>query len=149
MQVYSLAGDAPTSSINPVNGVVIWLNLTNTASDVLTDPAVSDRFAWSLTQAIQKSVEGETTSVVIAWPRKDLKDSANDYAVLVREIAIGIVQSAQLDLGIRGIRVNLILCHSNQIEDINRTLKYFHGPDGGYVAGCTFDLRDGDLEASA
>lgn len=148
-RVISLASEIPPAVEVPLTGLVIWFNLADDASDVLTDPAVSDRFAWSLTQALQNSIDLETTSVVAVWPRKGLSPSANDYATLVREIAIGIVQSAQLDVGVRGIRVNLIFGHDDQIHDINRTLKYFHGPDGGFVAGCTYDLRDGAIEVPA
>lgn len=148
-QLISIAGNIPSTILPPAGGLVIWLGLENDTSEILTDPAISDRFAWSLAQALQKSVDGSATSVVAVWPFTRMKGSARDYASMVREIAIGIVQSAQLDFGSRGIRVNLILCHQDQIADVNRTLNYLHGMDGGFAAGATFDLREPVMETSA
>ena len=145
----SVEGRAPSDLVSPSTGVVIWVGLTDESSDVLTKPDASDRFAWGLIQAIQNSHQDVATTAVIVWPRKKLSQSANDYAFLVRDISVGVIQSAQYDLGSRGIRVNLILCFEDQIKDINRTLKYFHGENGGFVAGCTFDLRENQEVAIA
>jgi hypothetical protein len=47
----------------------------------------------------------------------------------------------QFELGVEGTTVNVVVVNSDQLQDLQRTVDYFHGPDGGFVAGCTFDLR--------
>lgn len=145
----SLAGIIPPTIENSYDGVIIWVGLTNEDSEVLSNPIASDNFAWGLVHAVQESCEGKATTAIVVWPREKLSKNSNSYAYLVRDISVGVIQSSQYDLGIRGIRLNLILCYEDQIKDLNRTLRYFHGKDGGFVAGCTFDLRNNSEEVVA
>lgn len=147
-QLVSLATPPSSSLALPDSGLVVYMSLTNNESAVLYDPSIASGFAWSLTSALQNSKDATASTVVIAWPKAHLSQSANEFASLVREIAIGVVQSAQLDVGVRKTRVNLVLCEEDQIEDVNRTLNYFHSDEGSFTVGCTFDLRESTIGAT-
>jgi len=119
---------APVELTAPT-GVIVWLD-------------ASEGSVVNLVQAIQNSLPAERLTVAAVWPERVASDSAAaETAMLMTEVATGVVQSLQFELGGEGTTTNLVVMNVDQVRDLQRTVDYFHGSDGGFVAGCTFDLR--------
>jgi hypothetical protein len=56
------------------------------------------------------------------------------------EAVRGVVGSATLELG-PGFKVNAVVTEAGSEVDLEPTLSFLGGPDAGFVAGSTFDLR--------
>jgi len=116
-------------------GVVVWLDAC--------ESSVVD-----LVQTIQECLPTERLTVASVWPEGIAIDSSQaEKAMVMTEVAAGVVQSLQFELGVEGTTTNLVVVNSGQVQDLQRTVDYFHGPDGGFVAGCTFDLRPPEVGA--
>ena len=101
-----------------------------------------------LVHTIQDCLPTHRLTVAAVWPQDVAAHSARaEKAMLMTEVATGVVQSLQFELGVEGTTVNVVVVNSDQLQDLQRTVDYFHGPDGGFVAGCTFDLRPQGLRA--
>jgi hypothetical protein len=138
----------PDASIaDSAKGGVVWLSV-----DGLDDLGGDAGLARSVTAttlelvaALQRRLAaGETTvSVAVSWPTADMTDEGRVAAEVLTEVARGVVQSLLLESGAAGIRSNVIVCDADQEADLKDTLEFIGGPDGGYTAGATIDLRTG------
>jgi hypothetical protein len=101
-----------------------------------------------LVGAVQRCLPTERLTVVAVWPAGASTDTTQlERARLTTEVATGVVQSLQFELGAEGTTTNLVVSRVDQVEDVQLTVDYFHGPDGGFVAGCTFDIRATEVGA--
>jgi hypothetical protein len=126
------AAQAP-EQLAPPAGRVVWLNIR--------DASVAD-----LVGAVQRCLPTDRLTVAVVWPMRSSTDPAlEERGRLMTAVATGVVQSVQFELGAEGTTANVVVVSDHQVEDVQLTIDYFHGPDGGFVAGCTFDLRPVEL----
>jgi len=123
-------GDASAPvELNAPTGVIIWLD-------------ACEGSVVNLVQTVQNCLPTDRLTVAAVWPERVAIDStAAETALLMTQVAIGVVQSLQFELGGEGTTTNVVVVNFDQVPDLQRTVDYFHGPGGGFVAGCTFDLR--------
>jgi hypothetical protein len=122
------AASLPVGLTAPM-GHIVWLD---TCESSVVD----------LVQTIQDCLPTERLTVAAVWPEGAADDPTRaEKARLMTEVATGVVQSLQFELGVEGTTTNVVVVNSGQVQDLQTTVDYFHGPDGGFVAGCTFDLR--------
>lgn len=143
-----LGGSSRPVRLDFSEGHVIWWGVAEPFSlssggefDVVTE-------VDELVQQIRRVLPSPSLTIVAVWPDEDPTGTRLTSARLLTDIAVGVAQSLQLELG-SGIRSNVIIARENQQPDMQRTIQYFHGPDGGFVAGCSFDLRSKSMERAA
>lgn len=128
-RIIAVGSSQPPANLDPSAGRIVWLD-------------VRDATVQQLISAVQQCLPTDRLTVVAAWPgHADDLSTYVEQAMFMTEVATGVVQSVQFELGGQGTTTNLVVASADQIDDVQRTIDYFHGPDGGYVAGCTFDLR--------
>ncbi len=127
--VLAVGAASTPARLTPPTGHVVWLEACRSS-------------VVDLVHTIQDCLPTHRLTVAAVWPKDVAAHSSTaEKAMLMTEVATGVVQSLQFELGVEGTTVNVVVVNSDQVQDLQRTVDYFHGPDGGFVAGCTFDLR--------
>ncbi len=92
---------------------------------------------------IQDELERGVLTVTLVVVLDPDGEAGDRIGAILAEVARGIAQSVQVEIGTEGVRCNVIVCNESQSADAQRTVDFIVGDDGGFMAGATVDLLEG------
>jgi hypothetical protein len=92
---------------------------------------------------IQDELERGVLTVTLVVVLDSDGEAGDRIGAILAEVARGIAQSVQVEIGTEGVRCNVIVCNESQSADAQRTVDFIVGGDGGFMAGATVDLLEG------